>query len=65
MPNLNEFLNKSTVDSIAIDSDIKTIEQMRPCSRCDLYVESYKFNYTTMEMYWKCKDGHETRYQVG
>ena len=22
-------------------------------------------NNQTMEMYWKCKDGHETRYSVG
>ena len=65
MPNLNEFLNKSTIDTVPIDSRVELIQQMRPCSECDLYVDSYMFNNQTMEMYWKCKDGHETRYRVG
>ena len=65
MPNLNEFLNKSTIDIVPIDTSVEIIQQMRPCSECDLYVDSYMFNNQTMEMYWKCKDGHETRYRVG
>ena len=65
MPNLNEFLNKSTADDVSIDNNGEVIEQMRPCSKCDLYVESYIFNSQTMEMRWTCKDGHETRYSVG
>lgn len=65
MPNLDEFLNKSTIDTVPLDERVEIIEQMRPCSKCDLYVDSYMFNNQTMEMYWRCKDGHETRYQVG
>jgi hypothetical protein len=65
VPNLNEFLNKSTIDTVPLDERVEVIEQMRPCSKCDLYVDSYMFNNQTMEMYWRCKDGHETRYQVG
>lgn len=65
MPNLNELFNKSTIDTVPLDANVEVIEQMRPCSVCDLYVDSYQFNNTTMEMYWKCKDGHETNYKVG
>ena len=65
MPNLNEFLNKSTIETVPLDDSVEIIEQMRPCSSCDLYVDSYQFNSNTMEMYWKCKDGHETRHRVG
>lgn len=65
MPNLDEFLSKSTIETVPIDEGVEVIEQMRPCSKCDLYVDTYQFNNQTMEMYWKCKDGHETRYSVG
>ncbi len=65
MPDLNEFLNKSTIDTVPLDDRVEIIDQMRPCSKCDIYVDSYYFNSRTMEMYWKCKDGHETRYKVG
>lgn len=65
MPNLDEFLSKSTIETVSLDEDVEVIEQMRPCSKCDLYVDTYQFNNQTMEMYWKCKDGHETRYSVG
>ena len=65
MPNLNEFLKNINVEENIVDENIQTIQQMRPCSKCDLYVESYEFNTNSMEMYWKCKDGHETRYSVG
>jgi len=65
MPNLNEFLSKSTIESVPLDDRVEVIQQMRPCSKCDLYVDSYYFNNQIMEMYWKCKDGHETRYSVG
>lgn len=65
MPNLNEFLSKSTIESVPLDDRVEVIQQMRPCSKCDLYVDSYYFNNQIMEMYWKCKDGHETRYGVG
>jgi hypothetical protein len=30
-----------------------------------LYVDSYLVNDETFEMYWTCKDGHETRYRFG
>lgn len=65
MPNLDEFLSKSTIETVPFDERVEVIEQMRPCSKCDLYVDTYQFNNQTMEMYWKCKDGHETRYSVG
>jgi hypothetical protein len=65
MPNLNEFLKNINVEENILDENIQIIKQMRPCSKCDLYVESYEFNTNSMEMYWKCKDGHETRYSVG
>ena len=65
MPNLDEFLRKSTIETVPLDEMVEVIEQMRPCSKCDLYVDTYQFNNQTMEMYWKCKDGHETRYLVG
>jgi hypothetical protein len=65
MPNLNEFLNKPIAEEPVFDNRVESIENMRPCSKCDLYVDSYQFNNQTMEMYWKCKDGHETRYTVG
>ena len=63
MPNLNEFFDK---EDVVIDHDnrIEIIEQMRPCSVCDLFVSSYSFNNQTFEMFWKCSNGHETRYKV-
>ena len=63
MPDLNEFLNKE-IPVVQEDPRIETIEQMRPCSSCDLFVDSYSFNNETFEMYWKCSNGHETRYKV-
>ncbi len=65
MPNINEFLGKPTIKNDIVNDKVKTIQQMRPCSKCDLYVDSYQFNNETMEMYWKCKDGHETKHVVG
>jgi hypothetical protein len=65
MPNLNEFLNKSNEEPTVVDGRVEVIESMRPCSKCDLYVDSYNFNSQTLEMYWHCKDGHETRHRVG
>lgn len=65
MPNLNEFLNKPADKEILDDNRIETIEQARPCSKCDLNVDSYQFNSQSMEMYWKCTNGHETRHSVG
>jgi hypothetical protein len=65
MPNLDEFLNKKEDSVPVVDGRVEIIEQMRPCSKCDLYVDRYYFNNQTMEMSWKCKDGHETKYSVG
>jgi hypothetical protein len=65
MPDLNEFLNKSTIENVPLDDRVEIIEQMRPCSMCDLFVDSYKFNNQTMEMSWVCNNGHETKYSVG
>jgi hypothetical protein len=63
MPNLNEFF-ESKIHEVPLDPNIEIIEQMRPCSKCDLFVESYSFNTQTFEMFWTCVDGHETRYRV-
>ena len=65
MPNINEFLGKPNIENDIINNRVETIQQMRPCSKCDLYVDSYQFNNQTMEMYWKCKDGHETKHVFG
>ena len=65
MPNLNEFLNKPSTNSNPYDDRVEVIKQMRPCSKCDLFVHEYYFNNKTMEMFWQCKDGHETKYKVG
>ncbi len=65
MPDLNEFLNKKNVQEVIVDDRVETIEQKRPCSKCDLDADSYQFNSKTMEIYWKCSEGHETRYSVG
>lgn len=65
MTRLNDFLNESTIESVPLDENVEIIEQMRPCSKCDLYVDKYSFNSKTMEMFWTCKDGHETKYTVG
>ncbi len=64
MPNLNEFLKKFNAEITTLDANTEIIEQMRPCSKCDLYVDSNQFNSQTLEMYRQCKDGHETRYSV-
>ena len=63
MPDLNEFFNKETPIQID-DNRIEIIEQMRPCSKCDVFVDSYSFNNQTLEMFWKCINGHETRYKL-
>ena len=65
MPDLNEFLNKNNVEDPLLDDRVEIIEQMRPCSKCDLYVDRYYFNNQTLEMFWKCKDGHDTKHSVG
>ena len=65
MPNLDEFLNRSTIKTVPIDESVEVIEQIRPCSKCDLHVDRYYFNNQSMEMFWTCKDNHETRYKVG
>ena len=64
MPNLNEFFDKKTPE-VTLDNRVEIIEQMRPCSTCDLFVHEYYFNNKNMEMYWTCKNGHETRHKIG
>lgn len=64
MPDINEFFNKKEKE-ILTDDQVEIINQIRPCSKCDLFVHEYYFNNKTMEMYWTCINGHETRYQVG
>ena len=65
MTRLNDFLKESSIEDVPLDPNVEIIEQMRPCSKCDLYVDKYSFNKQTMEMFWTCKDGHETKYMVG
>jgi hypothetical protein len=65
VPNLNEFLNTPKADPIFADDRVEIIEQMRPCSQCDLFVHEYYFNSKSMEMYWTCVNGHKTMYKVG
>lgn len=63
MPNLNEFF-ESKIQDVPLDSNIEIIQQMRPCSKCDVFVDSYSFNHQTLEMFWKCVNGHETRHKL-
>jgi hypothetical protein len=66
MPNLKDiFDNDGFIGVGEIPPNTRSIDQMRPCSKCDLYVDSYLVNDETFEMYWTCKDGHETRYRFG
>jgi hypothetical protein len=61
MPNINEFFNSKTEN--VLDSRIEKIDQSRPCSKCDLSAPHYSFNQATLEMYWKCPAGHETKHK--
>ena len=66
MPNLKDiFDNDGFIGAQEIPPNTTLITQMRPCSKCDLYVDSYLVDNTNFEMYWKCKDGHETRHRFG
>jgi hypothetical protein len=62
MPNINEFFTSKAEESI--DNRVEKIEQQRPCSKCDLSAPYYSFNQVTLEMYWKCPSGHETKHKI-
>ena len=62
MPNINEFFS-SKVEEVA-DNRVEKIDQSRPCSKCDLAAPFYSFNQVTLEMYWTCSNGHETRHKL-
>jgi hypothetical protein len=62
MPNINEFFASKSEE--VQDSRIEKIDQERPCSKCKLSSPSYHFNQVTLEMYWVCPDGHETKYKL-
>jgi hypothetical protein len=66
MPNLKDiFDGKDFIGKKEIPDNTRVIDGMRPCSKCDLYVDSYLVDDTNLEMYWTCKDGHETRHRFG
>jgi hypothetical protein len=66
MPNLKDiFDGKDFIGTKEIPDNTRVIDSMRPCSKCDLYVDSYLVDDTNLEMYWTCKDGHETRHRFG
>lgn len=62
MPRINEFFTSKPEDKQ--DNRVERIEQERPCSKCNLTSPSYNFNQATLELYWKCPAGHETRYKL-
>lgn len=62
MPNINEFFGSKTEEPL--DSRVEKIEQQRLCSKCELYAPYYNFNQATLEMYWKCPSGHETKHKL-
>ena len=62
MPNINEFFSSKTEESK--DSRVEKIDQPRPCSKCELSSTYYNFNQSTLEMYWKCPAGHETKHKI-
>ena len=62
MPNINEFFTSNPKD--IQDSRVERIDQARPCSKCNLSAPFYNFNQVTLEMYWVCPDGHETRHKI-
>ena len=66
MPNLKDIFNDDDFIGVKeIPDSTKVIDGMRPCSKCDLYVDSYLVDDEKFEMYWTCKDGHETRHRFG
>ena len=66
MPKINEFLTSKKIEKeILKNNRIEKIEGDRPCTHCDLNVESYYFNQETFEMFWTCSDGHENKFKVG
>jgi hypothetical protein len=66
MPNLKDILNgDGFIGEKEVPDNVRVIDQMRPCSKCDLYVDSYFVDDANFEMYWTCKDGHETKHRFG
>ena len=61
MPDLNEFFASKSEEPK--DSRVEKIDQERPCSKCDLSAPFYSFNQATLEMYWTCQNGHETKHK--
>lgn len=61
MPDIHEFFTSKPKE--IGDDRVERIEQVRPCSKCDLSAPFYNFNQVTLEMYWTCSNGHETRHK--
>jgi hypothetical protein len=62
MPKINEFFTSKPESNH--NNNVKVIDQARPCSKCNLSSPSYNFDEVSLEMYWKCPDGHETKYKL-
>lgn len=65
MPNLNEFLHKPEEQFDADDSNLESLDGIRPCSRCDLNVDGALWDSKKLLLTWKCSSGHENSIQVG
>ena len=66
MPNLKDiFDDEGFIEDKPVPENTRVIDSMRPCSKCDLYVDSYLVDDKNLEMYWTCKDGHKTRHRFG
>lgn len=63
MPNLNEFLNKKKHTDI--NSTFEILSGVRPCSKCDIDVDSGWWDPDNLIMKWTCSDGHETIHRLG
>lgn len=59
MPNLNEFIQNKDPEP-----GLDKVDESRPCSQCDKNSEYYYWNSTSLEMTWKCPDGHKNSYRI-
>ena len=62
MPNLNEFINKTKVDT---SSNLELIHGVKPCSKCDKNAEESFWDQENMVLSWDCPDGHSNEVKVG
>lgn len=62
MPNLNEFLNKGSVEQV--HSALEKLDGIRPCAKCEEDVDGGLWDPIGLKMTWKCSSGHENSFQV-